>query len=176
MKTPILQNWIHRRTAIKQSTIDGAAEKNYPVLPKTIIKCTKYIIFPITQVKSDRKCSKKQFSKTFDSERNIHHQRLLCNKIRRLPNETIKQLAVKTKTLNKKHFLYMKKKELMVTLTPQEQKAIKKKASHHSSFLETNFELEFNIKQAETTMELEGTENYSTRNYNYVTYKQSTDL
>ena len=31
----------------------------------------------------------------FDSERNKQHQRVFCNEIRNLPNETIKQLAVK---------------------------------------------------------------------------------
>ena len=41
-----------------------------------------------------------------DSERNKHNQRILCNKIRRLPNETIKQLAVSIETLVRKaHFL-----------------------------------------------------------------------
>ena len=29
----------------------------------------------------------------FDTERNKQHQRVSCNEIRRLPNETIKQLA-----------------------------------------------------------------------------------
>ena len=40
----------------------------------------------------------------FDSERNKQHQRVLCNEIRRLPNETIKQLAVKIKTLVRKAY------------------------------------------------------------------------
>ena len=39
----------------------------------------------------------------FDSEKNKQHQRVLCNEIRRLPNETIKQLAVRIETLVRKH-------------------------------------------------------------------------
>ena len=42
--------------------------------------------------------------KIFDSERNKQHQRILCNKIRRLPNETIKQLAVRIETLVRKAY------------------------------------------------------------------------
>ena len=40
----------------------------------------------------------------FDSERNKQHQRVLCNEIRRLPNETIKQLAVRIETLVRKAY------------------------------------------------------------------------
>ena len=40
-----------------------------------------------------------EFSKIVDSERNKQHQRVLCNEIRRLPNETIKQLAVRIVSL-----------------------------------------------------------------------------
>ena len=35
----------------------------------------------------------------FDSERNKQHQRVLCNEVRRLPNETIKQPLVRIETL-----------------------------------------------------------------------------
>ena len=45
----------------------------------------------------------KEFSKMFDSERNKQHHNVSCNEIRRLPNEPIKQLAVRIKTLIKKH-------------------------------------------------------------------------
>ena len=38
----------------------------------------------------------------FDSEQNKQHQRVLCNEIRRLPNETIKELAVKIEILVRK--------------------------------------------------------------------------
>ena len=31
----------------------------------------------------------------FDSEKNKQHQRIFCNETRRLPNETIKQFAVR---------------------------------------------------------------------------------
>ena len=40
----------------------------------------------------------------FDSERNKQHQRVLCNESRRLPNETIKQLAVRIETLDRKAY------------------------------------------------------------------------
>ena len=40
----------------------------------------------------------------FDSERNKQHQRNLCNEIRRLPNETIKHLAGRIKTLVRKAY------------------------------------------------------------------------
>ena len=42
----------------------------------------------------------------FDSERNKPHQPVLCNDIRRLPNETIKQLAVRIKTLVRKAYSF----------------------------------------------------------------------
>ena len=40
----------------------------------------------------------------FDSERSKQHQRVLCNEIRRLPNETIQQLAVRIETLVQKAY------------------------------------------------------------------------
>ena len=40
----------------------------------------------------------------FDSERNKQHQRVLCDEIRRLPNETITQLAVRIETLVRKSY------------------------------------------------------------------------
>ena len=40
----------------------------------------------------------------FDSGRNKQHQRILCNEIRRLPNEIIKQLAVRIDTLVRKAY------------------------------------------------------------------------
>ena len=125
---PIYKNWIHRRTALIQTTLDGAAQKRFSVLP--------------IEIKSDWKRFTQEFSKMFDSERNKQHQRDLCNGIRRLPNETIKQLAVRFETLVRKayspnthDFKNTRKKEiLMMNLTPQLQKiAIKKRASHPSS-------------------------------------------
>ena len=71
----------------------------------------------------------------FDSERNKQHQRVLSNEIRRLRNETIKQLAVrietlvrKTYSLNTHDYKNTKMTEiLMMTLTPQlRETAIKK--------------------------------------------------
>ena len=45
-----------------------------------------------------------KFSKMFDSERNTQHQRVLCRETRRLPNETIKQLAGRIETLVRKAY------------------------------------------------------------------------
>ena len=81
INTPLHQNWIHRRTALIQATLDGAAQKWFSLLP--------------IEIKSDWKRFTQEFSKMFDSERNKQHQRVLCNEIRRLPNETKKQLAVR---------------------------------------------------------------------------------
>ena len=36
VNTPLHQNWIHRRTALIQTTLDGAAQKWFSVLPKDI--------------------------------------------------------------------------------------------------------------------------------------------
>ena len=83
INTPLHQNWIHRRTALIQTTLDGAAQKWFSVLP--------------IEIKSDWKRFTQEFSKMFGSERNKQHQRVLCNEIGRLPNETIKQLAVRIK-------------------------------------------------------------------------------
>ena len=33
INTPLHQNWIHRCTALKQTTLDGAAQKWFSVLP-----------------------------------------------------------------------------------------------------------------------------------------------
>ena len=71
----------------------------------------------------------------FDSERNKQHQRVLCNEIRRLPNETIKQLAVRIETLvrkayslNTQYYKNTKTTEtLIMTLTPQLRKIAKKR-------------------------------------------------
>ena len=107
----------------------------------------------------------------FDSERNKQHQRILCNKIRRLSNETIKQLAVRIETqvqksysLNTHDYKNTKMTEiLMMTLTPQlRKKAIKKRASHPSSNREPDLDfrkLVDKLEQAEITMKLEETEN-----------------
>ena len=85
----------------------------------------------------------------FDSERNKQHQRVLCIEIRRLPYETLKQLAVRTEklvrkaySLNKHDYKNTKKTEvLMMTLTPQLRKiANKKRASHPSSILEPDLD------------------------------------
>ena len=89
INTPLNTNWIHSCTALIQTTLDGAALKWFPVLP--------------LDIKSDWKRFTQEFSKMFDSERNKQHQRVLCNEIRRLPNETIKQLALRNETLTEKH-------------------------------------------------------------------------
>ena len=123
------------------------------------------------EIKSNWKRFTQEFSKMFDSERNKQQQRILCNEIRRLPNETIKQLAVRIETLVRKAYSlnthdYKNTKMteiLMMTLTPQLRKiAIKKRASHPSSIREPDLDfrkLVDKLEQAEITMELEETEN-----------------
>ena len=104
----------------------------------------------------------------FDSERNKQHQTVLCNEIRRLPNEKIKQLAVRIETLVRKSYSlkthdYKKSKMTeMMTLTPQLRKTAKKRASHPSSIREPDLDfrkLVDKLGQAEITMKFEETEN-----------------
>ena len=113
-----------------------------------------------------------EFSKMFDSERNKQHQRVLCNEVCRLPNETIKQLAVRIETLVRKAYSlnthdYKNTKMtefLMMTPTPQLQKiAIKKRASHPASFREPDLDFRKLVdkpKQAKITMKLEKNRKY----------------
>ena len=169
INTPLHQNWIHRRTALIQTTLDGAAQKWFSVLP--------------IEIKSDWKRFTQEFSKMFVSERNKQHQRVLCNEIRRLPNETIKQLAVRIETLVRKAYSlnthdYKNTKMteiLMMTLTPQLRKiAIKKRASHPSSILEPDLDfrkLVDKLEQAEITMKLEETENLKLQYVNNIETK-----
>ena len=112
-----------------------------------------------------------RISKMFDSERNKQHQKVLCNEIRRSPNETIKQLAVRIETLVRKAYPlnthYYKNTKmteiLMMTLTLQLRKiAMKKRASHPSSIREPDLDFRKLVdkqEQAEITMKLEETEN-----------------
>ena len=121
---PLHQIWIHRRTTLIQTTLDGAAQKWFSILP--------------IEIKSVWKRFTQEFSKMFDSERNKQHQRVLGNEICRLTNETIKQLAVrietlvrKTCSLNTHDYENTKMTEiLMMTLTPQLRK-IAIKREHH---------------------------------------------
>ena len=83
----------------------------------------------------------------FDSERNKQHQRVLCKEIRKLPNETIKQLAVRIEMLVQKadslktHDYKNTKMTEILMMTPQLRKiAIKKRASHPSSIREPDLE------------------------------------
>ena len=166
INTPLHQNWIHRRTALIQTTLDGAAQKWFSVLP--------------IEIKSDWKRFTQEFSKMFDSQRNKQHQRVLCNEIRRLPNETIKKLAVRIETLVRKAYSlnthdYKNTKMteiLMMTLTPQLRKiAIKKRASHPSSIREPDLDfrkLVDKLEQAEITMKLEESENLKLQNANRI--------
>ena len=101
----------------------------------------------------------------FVSERNKQHQKVLCNEILRLPNETIKQLAVRVETPVQKTYLLIthdyKNTKMTETLmmTPQLRKiAIKKRASHPSSIREPDLDfgkLVDKLEQAEITMKLE---------------------
>ena len=63
INTPLHQNWIQRGTALIQTTLDGAAQKWFSVLP--------------IDMKSDWKRFKKIFSKMFDSERDKQHTKSL---------------------------------------------------------------------------------------------------
>ena len=169
INTPLHQNWIHRRTALIQTTLDGAAQKWFSVLP--------------IEIKLDWKRFTQEFSKIFDFERNKQHQRVLCNEIRRLPNKTIKQLAVRIETLVRKAYSlithdYKNTKlteSLMMTLTPQLRKiAIKKRASHPSSIREPDLDfrkLVGKLEQAEITMKLEETENLKLQYVNRIETK-----
>ena len=130
-----LTNFSQIPNALIQTTLDGAAQKRFSVLP--------------IEIKSDWKRFTQEFSKMFDSERNKQHQRVLCNEIRRLPNKTIKQLAVRIETLVRKAYslnthdykITKMTEILMMTLTPQLRKiAIKKRASHPSSIREPDLD------------------------------------
>ena len=88
--TPLHQNWIHRRRALILTILDRAAQKLFSILP--------------IDIESDCKRFTQEFSKMFDSERNKQHQIVFCNEICRIPNETIKQLAVKIETLVRKAY------------------------------------------------------------------------
>ena len=61
--TPLHENWIHRRTALIQTTLDGAPQKWFSILP--------------IDIKSDWKRLTHEISKIIDSERNKQHQRAL---------------------------------------------------------------------------------------------------
>ena len=155
--------------SVDTNNTDGAAQKWFSVLP--------------IDKKSDWKRFTQEFSKMFDSERNKQHQRVLCNEIRRLPNETIKQLAVRIETLVRKAYSlnthdYKNTKMteiLMKTLAPQLRKiAIKKKASHPSSIREPDLDfrkLVDKLEQAEITMKLEETENLKLQYVNRIETK-----
>ena len=116
----------------------------------------------------------------FDPERNKQHQRVLCNEIRRLSNETIKQLAVRIETLVRKAYSFntqnyknTKMTEfLMMTLTPQLRKiAIKKRASHPSSIREPDLDFRKivdKLEHAEITIKLEETENLKVQYVNRI--------
>ena len=163
INTTLHQNWIYRRTALKQTTLDSAAQKWFSVSP--------------IDIKSDWKRFIQVFSKMFDSKRNKQRQRVISNEIRRLPNETIKQLAVMIQTLVRKAYSlnthdYKNRKIteiLMMSLTPQLRKiATKKRASHPSSIQEPDLgfrKLVDKLEQAEITMKLEETENLKLQYY-----------
>ena len=108
INTPLHQNNMDKQTHSVKNKLDGEAQKWFSVLP--------------IDKKPDWKKFTQEFSKMFDSERNKQHQRVLCNEIRRLPNETIKQLAVRLAaySLNTHDYKNTKMTEiLMMTLTPQ---------------------------------------------------------
>ena len=135
----------------------------------------------------------------FVSERNKQHQRVLCNEIRSLPNETIEQLTVRIKTLVRKalnlthslnthDYKNTKLAEVsLMTLTTQLGKIPeKKKASHPCSVREPEIDfrkLVNKLEQAEITMKLEETENLKLHCVNnihtsttQINNKQSSDI
>ena len=174
INTPLHQNWIHRRTALIQTTLDCVAQKWFSVL--------------LIEIKSDWKRFTQEFSKMFDSERNKQHQRVLCNEIPRLPNETIKQLAVRIETLVRKAYSlnthdYKNTKMteiLLMTLTSQLRKiAVKKRASHASSIRKPDLDfrkLVIKLEQAEITMKLEETENLKLQYVNNIQTTTTTQI
>ena len=109
------QNWILSRTAVIQTKLDGAIYEVFSVLP--------------IDFKSDWKRFTQNFFKML-TEKNEQHQRVICNKVRRLANETFEQLAVRIKTLIRKEYSddthdYKNTKNtevLMMTRTLQPQK------------------------------------------------------
>ena len=117
----------------------------------------------------------------YDSERNKQYQRVLCNDIRRLSNETVKPLAVRMETLVRKacsfnaHDYKITKITEILMMNPQLRKiAIKKRASHPSSIREPDLDfkkLVDELEQAEITMKLEEIENLK---QNYVNNIQTT--
>ena len=98
--------------------------------------------------------------------------------VRRLPNETIKQIAVrietlvrKTYSLNTHDYKNTKTTEILkMTPTPQLRKiAIKKRTSHPSSFREPDLDfgkLVDKLEKAEITMKLDKTENLKLQHVN----------
>ena len=77
--TPLHENWIHRRTALIQTTLDGAPQKRFSFL--------------LIDIKSDWKRLTQKFSKIIDSETNKQHQRLLCNEIRKLTKKNYQTIS-----------------------------------------------------------------------------------
>ena len=160
VNTPLHQNWIHRCKTFIQTTLNGAGQKWFSVL--------------LVDIKSDWKRFTQEFSRMFDSERNKQHQRVLYNAIRRIQNETNKQLAVRIETLvrkayslNTQDYKNTKMTEiLMMTPTLQLRKiALKKRTSHPSSIRKPDLDfrkLVDKLEQAEITMKLEETENSTT--------------
>ena len=108
--------------------------------------------------------------KLLDSERNRQPQKVLCNDFRRLPSETIKQLAIRIETLVRKAYslntnFYKNTKlteTLILTLTQLRKIAIKRRASRTSSFREPGIvfrKIVDKVEQAEITLKLEEKEN-----------------
>ena len=85
--TPLHQNWIHRRTAIIQTTVDCAAQKWFSTLP--------------LDLKSVWKRFTQEFSKF--STLNKQHQRVLCNEIHKLLTKSLNNLHKESKHWLEKH-------------------------------------------------------------------------
>ena len=83
--TQLHQIWIHRRTALIQTTLDGAAQKWFSVLP--------------TEINSDWKRLRQDFPNC-RTLKEITTSKSSMQQNRRLPNETIKQLTERIETRN----------------------------------------------------------------------------
>ena len=150
---------------LQQHEITKSQFTNFSQMPRT---AESLHVFSFTYRKNIRL---KKIHTTNSSEQNKQLKRVLCNEIRRVPNETIKQLAVRLETLVRKAYSlntldYKNTKMteiLMMTLTHQLRKiAIKKRASHPYSIREPDLyfrKLVDKLEQAEITMKLEETEN-----------------
>ena len=158
INTPLHQNSIHRRTALIQTTLDGAVQKWFSVL--------------LIDIKSDWKCL---ILKETNNIIEFYAMKFADYQTKQLAFR-IETLVRKAYSLNTHNYKNTKMTEiLMMTLTPQLRKiAIKKRASHPSSIREPDLDfrkLVDKLEQAEITMKLEETENVKLQYVNHIETK-----